>query len=149
MTVRKVKKASRTTKRRSVGRSEIATDLSQDCRCKCSSVCTISGPDTVPAGAPSKTYGLDVNIARNEGCKASTSECRHVSTAWVAGGQRGAAVTLTDQGRVNVKVRVAAGTQPGTFTLRATPEATCNCKGPNDITRPCEDQFDEVTINVA
>ena len=96
----------------------------------------------------SRQYEVEVKFVRNLGCKPGTSECEHVNTAWAKGGQRGGAVTLVNQHKDHVDVRVAAGTAAGTFTLRATPEVTCKCKGPTDITRPCTMQFDEVTISV-
>ncbi len=127
--------------------SDVYTDLSQNCRCKCSSVCSIEGPDSIKSGKK-KTYTLEVNIARNLGCRAVTSGCSHDSTVWAKGGQRGAAVTLEDERTRSVKAKVAPGTAAGTFWLQAQPDTSCKCKGPGDIVRNCSDQNERVTINV-
>jgi hypothetical protein len=145
--MRQSRKASAGSSRRKSG-PEVATDLSQDCRCKCSSVCTITGSDTIPNG-DRKTYRLDIDIIRNLGCKPATGECDHVRTVWSKAGNRAGSVTLDNEERRSVRVAVAPGTPAGTFTLRAAPEATCNCKGPNAVVRTCANQFDEVTINVS
>ncbi|MDP3282841.1 MAG: hypothetical protein Q8M56_00230 [Desulfobacterales bacterium] len=125
----------------------ISTELSQNCRCICSSVCSIEGPDSITAGTE-KTYTLEVRIARNLGCVPDTGACVHNCTKWTKGGPRGTAVTLKDDKRSSVKVKVAAGTHPGAFWLQAQPETTCRCKGPDDIVRDCSDQPEKVTINI-
>ena len=125
----------------------ISTDLSQNCRCICSSVCSIEGPDSITAGTE-KTYTLEVRIARNLGCVPDTGACVHKSTKWTKGGPRGTAVTFIDDKKSSVKVKVAAGTLPGAFWLQAQPETTCKCKGPDDIIRDCSDQPEKVTINI-
>jgi len=90
----------------------------------------------------------EVRIARNLGCVPVTGACVHNSTKWTKGGPRGTAVTLIDDEKSSVKVKVAAGTLPGTFWLQAQPETTCKCKGPDDIVRDCSDQPEKVTINI-
>lgn len=120
--------------------------LSQDCRCKCSGVCTITGAAAVKAGDP-RRYEVEVVFSRNKGCKPATSECEHTATAWSKSGQRAGAVTLEDQTKDSVTVRVAAGTAAGSFSLRAQPTVICHCKGTN-ASRECTMQFDEVTITV-
>ena len=122
-------------------------NLSQDCRCKCSGVCSITGRDSIAAGGRT-TYRLQVRIARNLGCRAATSGCEHTATTWTKGGPRAGAVTLRDQDKNSVGVTVDRGTAAGTFWLQAQPETSCDCKGPGNIVVDCTDQNEQVTINV-
>ncbi|WP_298364898.1 hypothetical protein [uncultured Lutibacter sp.] len=120
--------------------------LSENCRCKCSSVCTISGVESIKDGK-TKTYTLDVLLVRNSGCKQSTSDCKFASTTWTVGGTLKAAITLKDEKKKSVKVKVKKETKKGTFTLKAQPNYSCKCKGTDEV-RVCQNQFDEVTIKV-
>jgi hypothetical protein len=125
---------------------EITKQLSQDCRCKCAIVCLIRGSASIKAGR-NRVYRLDVEIARNKGCKAGARQCSHDDTTWIKGGGRGGRVTLEDETKTSVKVKVAGGARPGRFFLQATPSAKCICKGTNKE-KACTSQFDKVNIAV-
>jgi hypothetical protein len=126
-------------------RGRISESLPERCRCKCSTVCLISGPASIKAGSKAKSYTLDVTTALNKGCRPSSDN--HKSTEWKVGGQRKNAVKLIQPKKKNVKVKVAAGTAAGTFTLTATPTTTATCKGTNAKVN-CSVTPDTVTIGV-
>jgi len=125
-------------------RGYVSESLPQDCRCKCSTVCLISGAASIRAGTR-QSYKLKVNTVLNKGCSPSSDE--HESTEWKVGGQRGKQVKLAQEKKTNVKCRVAQGTAAGTFTLTATPKVTAICKG-TEAKVDCHVEKDTVTIGV-
>jgi hypothetical protein len=122
-------------------REKIAKDLSEDCRCKCSVLYLISGPAEIKKGK-TKTYAIDPTIHRNTGCKAATSECKHDDTTWTVGGTRRGNITLKDEKKKSVKVKVDGTAKAGTFTLKAQANVKCTCKGRKERDVTCDSKPD-------
>lgn len=118
---------------------------SLNCRCNCSSVCSITGANSIRFRS-SQTYTVTVQIAGNAGCKATPR--KHTDTDWAVSGAGRPYVTRVNPNKDDVTIGFSDRAGIGeSIDLKALPKTECYCKGTN-ATVPCSPSNDRVSIRL-